>query len=67
MARHVVLLPLADERDKEIAFELAMKHLTQEVQVRNKGSLQDDGNVASVEEFDWVGSAVTSDFSGDQL
>jgi len=33
MASHVVLLPLADERDKKVTFELAVKHLTQEVQV----------------------------------
>ena len=60
MASHVVLLPLADERDKEVTFELAVKHLTQEVQVWNKGSLEDDGDVGGVEQFDRVGRVLAT-------
>ena len=53
MSSHVKLLPLAEEADKEVALELAMQHLGQEVQVGHEGGLQDDGDVRGVEQLDW--------------
>jgi len=38
-------LPLAEERNEEVAFEFAMQNLTEEVEVRDEGCLEDDRNV----------------------
>ena len=57
---HVVFLPLSDEADEEVALELAVKHLRQEVQVRDKGGLQDDWDVGGVEQLDRVGVGLAS-------
>lgn len=45
VASHVVFLPLSNERHKEVAFELSVEHLTEEVQVANECSLEDDWDV----------------------
>ena len=61
MTLHVVLLPLADEAHEEVASELAVQHLGEEVEVGNEGSLQDDRDVGGVEELDRVGIGLSSD------
>lgn len=53
-------MPLADEGNEEVAFELAVKHLTEEVQVGNEGGLQNDGDVRGVEQLNWEGSGVAT-------
>ena len=55
MSLHVKLLPLAQEAHEEVAAELAMQDLREEVEVRSEGRLQDDWDVGGVEELDWVG------------
>ena len=60
LAWHIELLPFSEEADEEIAFKLAMQHLWKEVKVAYEGCLQDDGNVAGVEEFDGVGESLAT-------
>jgi hypothetical protein len=38
-------LPLSNEGDKEVALKLTVKYLTEEVQVGDESSLQDDWDV----------------------
>ena len=64
MSGHVVFLPLSDEAHEEVALELAMKHLWEEVQVGDESSLEDDWDVGGVEKLDWERSGVASDTSG---
>ena len=54
---HVILLPLSNEANEEVASELAMQDLREEVEVRYEGCLQDDGDIGGVEQLDrvWVG------------
>ena len=54
MALDVVLSPLAEETNEEVAFELAMEHLREEVQVGDEGGLENDWDVGGVEELDGV-------------
>ena len=64
MALHVVFLPLAEERNEVVALESAVKHLWEEVQVGDEGSLQNDGDVASVEKLDGVSLLVATNATG---
>ena len=64
MASHIILLPLSKETDEEVTFELLVEDLGEEVQVRHKGSLQDDGDVRSVEQLDWIWLLITLDSTG---
>ena len=63
MSGHIIFLPLSDEAHEEVAFELAMEYLWEEVQVGNESSLEDDWDVGGVEELDWERSGVASDTS----
>ena len=67
MTCHVILLPFTDERNKKVAFELSVQHLTEEVEIGDECSLEDDWNVGGVKQLDWVGSLVASDFSAGKL
>mmetsp|Transcript_19908 Transcript_19908/g.32758 ORF Transcript_19908/g.32758 Transcript_19908/m.32758 type:complete len:287 (+) Transcript_19908:141-1001(+) len=53
--------PFSQKTNKNVVVELLVKHLRDEVQVGNHGSLKNDRNVGSVEELDWVGCGVTTD------
>jgi len=59
---HFDILPLSNKLDKEVSLESFMEHLREEIEIRNKGSLQDNRDIRSVEQFNRVGSSVTSDF-----
>lgn len=67
VASHVVFLPLSEEGDEEVALELAVKNLGEEVKVGDKGSLEDNRDVGGVEKLHGVGSLVPSNTSGGQL
>ncbi len=67
MTSHIVLLPLANEGHEEVALELSVKYLTEEVKVRHKGSLQNDRDVRGVEQLDWVRSFVATNASAGKL
>ena len=60
---HVILLPLSKERHEEVTLELAVEHLTEEVEVGDESCLQNDWDVGSVEKFDRVLSLVATDTS----
>ena len=64
VALHVVLLPFSEEGDEEVALEFAMENLREEVQVRDEGGLQDNGDVRSVEQLDRVRSLVATHSAG---
>ena len=55
MASHVVVLPLAEQADDEVASELLGQNLCEEVDVAHEGSLEDDGDVGSVEQLNGEG------------
>ena len=59
-ATDVSLTPLSEEAHKVVALVLAVKHLREEVEIRNEGSLKDDGNVRGVEQFDGIWNFVTT-------
>lgn len=58
--RHVKLLPLAEESNEEVALELAVQNLRQEVQVADESGLKDDRDVAGVEKLDGVRVSLTT-------
>jgi hypothetical protein len=53
-------LPLADEANEEVALELAVKDLGKEVQVADEGGLEDDRDVAGIEQLDRIGIGLSS-------
>ena len=59
MPSHVIVLPLSKETDDEVASELLVENLREEVKVADKSSLQNDGDVRGVEELDLVGLRIT--------
>lgn len=61
IACHIILLPGADEANEEVATELSVQNLGEEVQVGNKSSLQNNWNVGGVEQLDWEWSLVATD------
>ena len=63
MAGHIEVLPFSDEADEEIALELAVKHLREEVQVGDESCLEDDGNVRGVEQLNGEWGGVSTDTS----
>jgi len=54
MASHVIVLPLSEESNDEVSPELAGKDLSEEVNVGNECSLQNDWDVGGIEKLDWV-------------
>lgn len=66
MASHVVLLPLSEEADEEVASELAVQHLREEVQVGNNGCLQNNRHVARVEKLHVKGRFLPTHLLADQ-
>jgi hypothetical protein len=52
-------LPLSEKTDEEVSFEFLIENLREEIQIGNKGCLEDDGNVRSVEQLYGVWLFVT--------
>ena len=61
MTSHVVLLPLSEQLGEEVALELAVEYLREEVKVAHEGRLQNDWDVRGVEELDRVRLLIASD------
>jgi hypothetical protein len=55
-------LPSSEQVNEQVITESSIQQLGEEVQVGNQCSLQDDGNVRSIEELDWVGSLSSTHF-----
>ena len=53
-------MPPSEEANEEVALELAVQDLREEVQVAHKGGLQDDWDVAGVEELDGVRESLST-------
>jgi hypothetical protein len=49
---HVVVLPLAEQADDEVAAEPLCKDLREEINIADERSLQDNRNIGGVEELD---------------
>jgi hypothetical protein len=64
VASHVILLPLAEEPNEEVSLKSAVEYLREEVKVAHEGGLQNDWDVACVEQLDRVGSLVAADTAG---
>ena len=60
MAGHIIFLPLSKEVHKEVASELSVEHLREEVQVGHERGLENDGDVRGVEQLNWEGSGVAT-------
>ena len=45
---------MAEEVDEEVASEFLRKHLRQEEEVGDEGTLEDDRDVGGIEEFDLI-------------
>lgn len=60
VAGHVVVLPLSEEANNEVASELSSQDLSEEVDVGHKGGLEDDWDIGGVEELDWEWLSETS-------
>mmetsp|Transcript_18868 Transcript_18868/g.34041 ORF Transcript_18868/g.34041 Transcript_18868/m.34041 type:complete len:400 (-) Transcript_18868:397-1596(-) len=54
------ILPLAQKTDQDIGRGTVVQELGDKVQVGDKGCLEDDGHVGSVEQLDRVGSILTT-------
>lgn len=48
-------LPLAEDGGDEGALEVAVEHLTEEVDIGDEGAHEDDGHVGGIEETDGIG------------
>ena len=66
MSSHIVILPLSKESDNEVSSELSSQDLGEEVNVGNKGTLENNWDVGSVEKLDWVWLSETSHLSAGQ-
>jgi len=66
MSSHVVVLPFSKESDDEVASELSSKNLGKEVDVGDESGLEDDWNIGSIEQLDWVWLSETSHLSAAQ-
>jgi hypothetical protein len=53
---------LAQKLNQKVAFESLVEQLGEEIKVGYKGSLEDDGYVRGIEQFDWVGGIMSADF-----
>lgn len=51
---HVKVLPHAKELHEEVSTEFTVENLGEEVEIGHEGCLENDGDVGSVEELDWV-------------
>ncbi len=54
------IVPHAQQVNKEVAAKLDREHLGDHVEVGNQSRLQDDGDVAGVEQLDGVGTVLAS-------
>ena len=50
---HVIVLPLTQKADQEVSSESLGEDLSEEVDVADEGSLQNNWDVRGVEQFDW--------------
>ena len=54
MTSHIIVLPFSKESNENVSSELSSQNLCEEVDVGNESSLEDDWDVGSIEQLDWV-------------
>lgn len=59
MSCHIIFLPFTEKTYKEVALEFLIKDLGEEIEIGNECSLEDDGNVRSIEQLDRIRLLVT--------
>ena len=64
MTSHVIILPLSEKRNNKVTSEFSSQDLGEEVNVGNESCLQNNWNVGSVEQLDWIWLSETSHLSG---
>jgi len=64
MTSHVIILPLSEKWNNEVTSELSSQDLGEEVNIGNESSLQNNWNVRSVEQLNWIWLSETSHLSG---
>jgi len=64
MTSHVIILPLSEKWNDEVTSELSSQDLGEEVNIGNESSLQNNWNVRSVEQLNWIWLSETSHLSG---
>ena len=64
---HVIIFPLAEETNNEVAAESSGQNLREEVNVADERSLQDDGDVRRVEQLDGERLSMTLGLSSGEL
>jgi len=64
MTSHVIILPLSEKWYDKVTSELSSQDLGEEVNIGNESSLQNNWNVRSVEQLDWIWLSETSHLSG---
>lgn len=60
VATHINVLPLSQQVDQEVGLESLVQDLREEEQVGNQGGLQDNWHVRGVEQFDWIGTSLST-------
>lgn len=64
MSSHVIILPLSEEWNDEVTSEFSSQDLGEEINIGNESSLQNNWDVGSVEQLDWIWLSETSHLSG---
>jgi len=67
VSSHVVILPFTKKSNNKVASESGGQNLGEEVDIRDEGSLEDDGDVGGVEQFNRVRLLQSSLLSSRQL
>ncbi len=59
MTCHVIVLPFSEHANQDVSSKLFVENLREEVEVADKGGLEDDGDVRGIEKLDLVGLGIT--------
>lgn len=63
VSSHVIILPFSKESNNEVTSELSSENLGEEVDVLDESTLENDWDVGSVEQLDWIWLSETSHLS----
>ena len=66
MASKFNILPLSEDSNEDVGSEFSVENLGNQIEIRNKCSLEDNGCIGGVEKLDWVLVSNTSDFIADK-
>lgn len=64
MTSHIIVLPFSEKWHDEVTSEFSSQDLGEEINVWNECCLQNDWDVGSVEQLDWIWLSESSHLSG---